>query len=66
MENALDARKVPPHGMFFMEGAGGCHSKYEEAEEHHPSCFALEEEKGNSWSGIGAARPLVKEARPTL
>jgi len=33
-------------------------------DEHQPSCFALEEEKGGNWTGSGV--PVIKEARPTL
>jgi hypothetical protein len=33
-------------------------------DEHQPGCFALEEEKGDHWTGSGV--PNIKEARPTL
>jgi hypothetical protein len=33
---------------------------------HEPSCFGLEEEKGESWKGTGATRPAIKDKRPTL
>jgi hypothetical protein len=33
-------------------------------DEHQPSCFALEEERGGNWTGSGV--PVIKEARPTL
>jgi hypothetical protein len=37
------------------------------ADERQPSCFALEEEKGEGWKGGGATGPAIKkEARPTL
>jgi hypothetical protein len=36
------------------------------AEEHQPSCFALEEEKGEGWKGSGAMEPAINEARPSL
>jgi hypothetical protein len=35
-------------------------------DEHQPSCFALEEERGDSWKGTGAAPPAIKEAKPSL
>jgi hypothetical protein len=38
----------------------------EEDEEHRPSCFGCEEEKGVNWSGIGGMPPALKEKRPTL
>jgi len=60
------------HGLFFMENAGG----YKPAEpgtapspiweEHQPSCFALEEEKGEDWKSSGSTKPAINEARPTL
>jgi hypothetical protein len=34
--------------------------------EHQPSCFALEEEKGGDWKGSGGSRPAIKEAKPSL
>ena len=34
--------------------------------EHQPSCFALEEEKGEGWKGSGAMGPAINEARPSL
>ena len=36
------------------------------AEEHQPSCFALEEEKGQGWKGSGAMGPALNEVRPSL
>ncbi len=66
MPDILDGTTVP-HGMFFMETASGYRADIENAdEEHQPSCFGLEEEKGDSWTGVGAARPLLIETRPTL
>jgi hypothetical protein len=68
MRQAIDGTRVAPHGMFYLEGAGGCDAEpaAQALEEHEPSCFALEEEKGEGWTGIGAMKPLVNEARPTL
>ena len=63
---------VAPHELFFMENAGGHKPAHPEtatlmtAEEHQPSCFALEEEKGEGWKGSGAMRPAINETRPTL
>jgi len=34
--------------------------------ERQPGCFALEEERGDSWKGSGATVPSIKEARPSL
>jgi hypothetical protein len=36
------------------------------ADEHQPSCFALEDEKGEDWKGSGAAKSQIIEARPSL
>jgi hypothetical protein len=55
-----------------MENAGGCKSAQSEiplsmeAEEHQPSCFAGEEEKGEGWKGSGAMGPAINDARPSL
>ena len=35
-------------------------------DEHQPSCFALEEERGGSWKGSGRSVPSIKEAKPSL
>ena len=46
---------VTPHGLFYMESAGGCRPAQPEippemiAEEHQQSCFALEEERTLEW-----------------
>jgi len=63
---------VAPHGLFYMENAGGCEPAHLEippsmaANEHQPSCFALEEEMGDGWTGSGGMRPAINEARPSL
>ena len=60
------------HGLFYMENAGGWRPAQSEiplsmeAEEHQPSCFAGEEEKGEGWKGSGAMGPAINEARPSL
>ena len=70
MVSPTDGTTVAPHGMFYMEGAGGCHSDLDAhsslAETHQPSCFGQEEEVGSSWKGVGATAPIINEARPTL
>ena len=63
---------VAPHGLFYMENAGGYKTASPEipslvvAEEHQPSCFAGEEEKGEGWKGSGAMGPAINEERPSL
>ena len=59
------------HGTKAMENAGG--PKAEPAspisgptDEHQPSCFALEEERGEGWKGSGAAKAEINEAKPSL
>jgi hypothetical protein len=71
MAKAIDGTQTPPHGLFYMENAG--RSKVEPetpastpADEHQPSCFALEEERGAGWKGGGAAKPAINEAKPSL
>ena len=55
-----------------MENAGGYKPAEPETapeiatEEHQPSCFALEEEKGEGWQGSGATKPSINVARPSL
>ena len=63
---------VAPHGLFYMENAGGCkdepaHSEISPsmgAEERQPSCFALEDERGEGWK-VAAQwdRPLMRRGR---
>jgi len=63
---------TPSHGLFYMENAGGYQTVEPTsapviaADEHQPSCFALEEEKGEGWNGSGGAMPTVNEAKPSL
>ncbi len=70
MAEMMDATKIPPHGLFYMENAGGMHSATPSptltADERQPSCFALEEEIGAEWRGSGAARSTINEARRSL
>jgi hypothetical protein len=35
-------------------------------DEHQSSCFALEEEKGENWKGVGAMGLAIKETKPSL
>lgn len=70
MGKVIDGTKVAPHGMFYMESAGGY--GFEPAvpstatDGHEPGCFALEEEKGEDWNGTGAMKPAINEVRPSL
>ena len=63
---------LAPHGLFYMENAGGYKPSYPEtpqsmvAEEHQSSCFAGEEEKGGGWKGGGAMGPAINEERSSL
>jgi hypothetical protein len=66
----MEKTTVAPHGFFYMENAGGCKPAQPEiplemaAEEHQPSCFALEEERAKA--GRAAAqwdRPLMRLGR---
>ena len=69
MERVTDGSKVASHGMFYMESAGGCPPEQADEpaiDERKPSCFALEEERGEHWTGTGAMKPLINEARPRL
>jgi hypothetical protein len=83
MAKIVDGTKVASHGLFYMEGAGGCNVEVADAEaaaprveaeaaapsvgnERKPSCFALEEERGEAWTGAGAMAVAINEARPTL
>jgi hypothetical protein len=70
MGKVIDGTKVAPHGMFYMESEGGY--GFEPAvssiamDEHQPSCFALEEEKGEDWKGTGGMKRTINEVRPSL
>jgi hypothetical protein len=71
MPKVIDGTRIAPHGMFYLEDAGGIGSEPAgevdiKADDHDPGCFALEEEKGEGWGGVGAMKPLVEEKRPTL
>ena len=73
MTHVTNGTTLAPHGLFYMENAGGYPG--EEAPPlapalasngHQPGCFAWEEEKGEDWKGTGASEPVLKEARPSL
>ena len=71
MAKAIDGTATPPHGLFYMENAGGSKVEPEtpastSADEHQPSCFALEEERGEGWKGSCAAKSEINEAKPSL
>jgi hypothetical protein len=70
MMKAIDGTKVPHHGLFYMENAGGLPVEQESpapiAKERQPSCFALEDEKGEDWKGTGATRSQIIDVRPSL
>ena len=34
--------------------------------EHQPSCFGLEEERGERWEGSGATKPAINELKSSL
>ena len=69
MAKAIDGTKAPHHGLFYMENAGGFKVEPETpvstpADEHQPSCFALEEESGEGWKGSGAASQRSMKRNP--
>jgi hypothetical protein len=72
MAKAIDGTKTPHHGLFYMENAGGSEVESKtpvvsaSADEHQPSCFALEEERGEGWQGSGAMKSEINEAKPSL
>jgi len=71
MTKAIDGTKVPHHGLFYMENAGGLQVEPASRapivpDERQPSCFALEDEKGEDWKGSGATGSQIREARSTL
>jgi len=73
MTKNMKETKQRSHGLFYMENAGGYHAKPapekarpDAGDAHQPSCFALEEEKGEGWKGSGASEPPIKDKRPTL
>ena len=74
MAKLSDGTKAPPHGLFYMENAGGHNEDNVEpdiplltaANERQGSCFAWEEEKGEDWKGSGAMKSEIKEKRLSL
>ena len=71
MAKAIDGTKTPHHGLFYMENAGG-HTVEPETpvptptEDRPPSCFGLEEERGEDWKGNGAMKSEINETLPSL
>ena len=74
MVRETESTTLAPHGLFYMENAGGYNSQLTQpqtsrsmpADEHQPSCFAFEDEKGEGWKGSGASGLAINEARPRL
>jgi len=71
MTKVIDGTRVPHHGLFYMENAGGLQPEPEipapaAADERQPSCFALEDEKGEDWRGSGGSRSQIVEVRSSL
>jgi hypothetical protein len=71
MTKVVDGTKVPHHGLFYMENAGGCGDEPETSisaatDERQPSCFGLEEERGEDWKGSGAMKSVINDSRPSL
>jgi hypothetical protein len=67
MGKVIDGIRVALHGLFHHEGAGATTDAPPLApDERKPSCFALEEERGEGWKGSGAMKSEVNEKRPTL
>ena len=82
MTRVIDGTKLASHGLFYMESAGGCNVDAADAEaaalrvedaaalrvedERQPSCFGLEEERGEAGKGGGAMAIAINEARPSL
>ena len=57
MTKVIDGTRVPHHGLFYMENAGGLQPEPEipapaAADERQPSCFALEDSTAMT---VGAA-----------
>jgi hypothetical protein len=50
----------------YREMAGSQNPRTRVPDEHQPSCFALEEEKGENWKGVGATGLAIKETKPSL
>ena len=64
MAKAIEDTKAP-------ENAGGSKAEPEKpvstrTVEHQPSCFGLEEERGEGWKGSGAAKSEINETKPSL
>jgi hypothetical protein len=68
MTKVIDGTKVPHHGLFYMENAGGCGDEPVNAatDERQPGCFGLEEERGEDWKGSGAMKSAINESLPSL
>jgi len=60
----LEARLVAERCSDEMAGSERLRTRV--PDEHQPSCFALEEERGENWKGTGAATSAIKEAKPSL
>ena len=71
MTKVIDGTRVPQHGLFYMENAGGLEPDPKipaltSTDDRQPGCFALEDEKGEDWKGSGASRLQIVDVRPSL
>jgi hypothetical protein len=69
MREGIDGTKVPHHSIWktlvamVMKRRPSISAA---TDERQPSCFGLEEERGEDWKGSGAMKSEINESRPSL
>ena len=69
MRKVIDGTKVPHHSMWKTLVAVVMNRRppiSAATDERQPSCFGLEEERGEDWKGSGAMKSAINESRPSL
>jgi hypothetical protein len=69
MRKVIDGTKVPHHSIWKTLVAVVMNRRppiSAATDERQPSCFGLEEERGEDWKGSGAMKSAINESRPSL
>ena len=66
MEHSKTSKNTPVSHSINMRRTAQSSTSRTKIDEHGPSCFGCEEEKGANWAGAGGMHAEIKEKRPCL
>jgi len=64
--HARASKKAPVSNAVNVRRSAKSPTSSGKIDEHGPSCFGCEEEKGANWTGAGGMHPEIEEKRPSL